>query len=42
MSELEALFAASVPNSEKGGTGGQSGRRPSGPKPEKIQVVSCV
>ncbi|XP_021769441.1 formin-like protein 6 [Chenopodium quinoa] len=39
MSELETLFAASVPNADKGITGGQSGRRTSGSKPEKIQLI---
>lgn len=39
MSELETLFAATVPNSEKGATGGHSGRRTSGSKPEKIQLI---
>ncbi|GAB4836784.1 hypothetical protein Ancab_001697 [Ancistrocladus abbreviatus] len=39
MSELESLFAASVPNSEHGGPGGKSNRRASGPKSDKVQLI---
>lgn len=39
MSELETLFAAAVPSSEKG-AGGQSRTRASGPKSDKVQLVN--
>ncbi|KAJ0031495.1 hypothetical protein Pint_12503 [Pistacia integerrima] len=39
MSELESLFSAAAPNSDSGGIGGKSNRRPSGPKSEKVQLI---
>ncbi|KAG6608300.1 Formin-like protein 18, partial [Cucurbita argyrosperma subsp. sororia] len=39
MSELESLFSAAAPNSESGGSGRNSNRRASGPKPEKVQLI---
>ncbi|XP_057510950.1 formin-like protein 18 isoform X1 [Actinidia eriantha] len=39
MSELESLFAATVPNSNSGSTGGKSNRRASGPKSDKVILV---
>lgn len=37
MTELENLFAATIPNN--GSTGGKSNRRGSGPKSEKVNLV---
>lgn len=37
MSELENLFSATIPNSEKGGKSNQ--RVPHGPKSDKVQLV---
>lgn len=39
LSELENLFAASVPNSEKGGAGGKSSCRALGTKSDKVQLI---
>ncbi|KAH9603068.1 hypothetical protein KSS87_012010 [Heliosperma pusillum] len=39
LSELENLFAASVPNSENGGVDGKPSRRAAGPKNDKVQLV---
>ncbi|KAK9947203.1 hypothetical protein M0R45_012635 [Rubus argutus] len=39
MSELESLFSAATPNSDHGNSGGKSGRRATGPKSEKIQLI---
>lgn len=39
MSELETLFSASVPNSDRGSLGGKSNLRSSGPKADKVQLI---
>ena len=39
MSELENLFSAALPKDARGSD--KSGSRASGPKPEKIHLVSC-
>ena len=39
MSELETLFSAALPKDARGSD--KSGSRASGPKPEKIHLVSC-
>ncbi|XP_074287052.1 formin-like protein 18 [Silene latifolia] len=39
LSELENLFAASVPNSENGGVDGKPSRRAAGPKKDKVQLI---
>ena len=38
MSELESLFSAAAPNSDRGGKG-KSNRSASGPKNDKVQLV---
>lgn len=42
MSELESLFSAATPNSDHGNLGGKSGRRATGPKSEKVQLVTRI
>ncbi|XP_038897997.1 formin-like protein 18 [Benincasa hispida] len=39
MSELESLFSAAAPNSDSGGSGGNSNRRASGPKSDKVHLI---
>jgi hypothetical protein len=39
MSELETLFSAAAPNSDRGSTAGKSNRRTVGHKSDKIQLV---
>ncbi|KAJ6924898.1 hypothetical protein NC652_017996 [Populus alba x Populus x berolinensis] len=39
MSELETLFSAAAPNSDRGSTAGKSNRRAVGHKPDKIQLI---
>jgi hypothetical protein len=42
MSELESLFSAATPNSDHGNSGVKSGRRATGPKSEKVQLVTSI
>ncbi|XP_028782655.1 formin-like protein 18 [Neltuma alba] len=39
MSELESLFSAATPNSDRGSKGGKSNRLASGTKTEKVQLI---
>lgn len=42
MSELESLFSAATSTTSDGNSGGKSGRRATGPKSEKVQLVSSM
>ncbi|KAL6207312.1 hypothetical protein ACLB2K_018270 [Fragaria x ananassa] len=39
MSELESLFSAATSTTSDGNSGGKSGRRATGPKSEKVQLI---